>query len=272
LTFFNFNARSPREPQGPPLASYPPSVRRVFFWYDSLTDWQRIQYAGITILFLLACGGYMLGLGSAVVLARVDSDQAALAADAPPTDEPTQEPTATALPVVPTAIPSDTPVPSPTRPPTPVPTSTPFSAPVIAEPPAAPREVPAAPAAPAVIAPRFTATSARPRILETAPAVVPTEGVRVIRTAPPATSAATPVREPIREATSAPTTRAQSVATVAPTTVVTQAIVPTALLKPSGATTAPTRPAAGVTPAAQATPLLQPAQSQQTPVKTPATR
>jgi hypothetical protein len=239
----------------------------VFFWYDSLSDWQRIQYVGVTILFLLACGGYMLGLGSAVVLARVESDQSMLAAEVP-TEAPTLEPTATALPVVPTA-PTNTPLPTATRAPTRLPTSTPFTAPVINEPPAAPREVPAA-TAPVVIAPRATATIVRPRILETAPGVVATPASRVLRTPAPVTAEASPVRPPVRDATAVPTAPAPPVVTAPPTTVATRAIAPTPLLKPSGPTAAPTRPAAAVTPpAAQPTPLLQPAQSQQTPVKTP---
>ena len=49
------------------LGGYPPRVRRLFFWYDGLSDWQRVKYAAVAILFLLACGGYLLGLGSTMV-------------------------------------------------------------------------------------------------------------------------------------------------------------------------------------------------------------
>ena len=86
------HGRTVRAPHGSPLAGYPPRLRRVFFWFDSLSDWQRVQYAAIAIVFLLACGGYLLGLGSAVVLARVDAEQPELAAAPTPTEEPTQAP------------------------------------------------------------------------------------------------------------------------------------------------------------------------------------
>ena len=74
------NTRRPRTPQGPPLAGYPAPLRRLIFWYDALNDWQRVQYAVAASLFLLACGGYLLGLGSTMVLQRVESEDAALAA------------------------------------------------------------------------------------------------------------------------------------------------------------------------------------------------
>jgi hypothetical protein len=272
LTFphFNFNARSARPPQGPPLAGYPPVLRRVFFWYDSLSDWQRVQYAATAILFLLACGGYLLGLGSAVVLARVDSEQPTLAAQVVATEVPTVEPSATPLEVVPTAVPTSTRAPTATPlPPTPVPTHTPFTAPVIDEPPAAPRLVPAAPVAPAVVAPRATpTTAARPRNIESTPAVsIPTPITRIVRTAAPAVVEATAPPAPVREVPAAPTTgRAQPAVTSAPAA----PAAPTALLKPSGPTAAPTRPPAAATAQpAQSTAVLQP---QQTPGKTPASR
>ena len=47
----DFFTRAVRSPHAPPQASYPPAVQRALFWYDRLTDWQRIQYAGIASLF-----------------------------------------------------------------------------------------------------------------------------------------------------------------------------------------------------------------------------
>jgi hypothetical protein len=43
----------------------------------------------VAILFLLACGGYLLGLGSTILLQRVEAQEAALAAVPLPTVEPT---------------------------------------------------------------------------------------------------------------------------------------------------------------------------------------
>src|SRR5207248_7022858 len=74
LTPRDLFARAARKPNGPMLAGYPPAVRRALFWYDSLTDWQRIRYACVAILFLLACGGYLLGLGSTILLQRVEAE------------------------------------------------------------------------------------------------------------------------------------------------------------------------------------------------------
>src|SRR5580765_7071886 len=106
------------------LLGYPPRVRRVFFWFDGLSDWQRVRYALTGIVFLLACAGYMLGLGSTVLVQRVEAHDAELAAmrllTPVPTNEPTPEvvlvppdlPTATATPTTtstPTISPSDTP-------------------------------------------------------------------------------------------------------------------------------------------------------------------
>ena len=67
-----FGERHARTQPAALLAGYPPRVRRLFIWYDALTDWQRVKYAGVAILFLLACGGYLLGLGSTMVLQRVE--------------------------------------------------------------------------------------------------------------------------------------------------------------------------------------------------------
>jgi hypothetical protein len=226
-------------------------MRRVIFWFDSLNDWQRLQYAVVAILFLLACGGYLLGLGSTIVLARVESEQATLDAEALPTDEPTPLPTP--VPVVPTESPTATARPSPTPlPPTPVPTHTPFSAPVISEPPAAPRQlpaviVPAAPAAP--VAPRATPTSARPRIVETEAPESQSTGLR------------TPTAAARTDRTVLPTPIRQAVATaraVTGTALPTLAVPATSAPKPAAATPAPTKPPAAPIPL--------------TPGKTPASR
>ncbi len=250
MTFLNLllNQRTPRPRQGPPLAGYPRPIRRVLFWYDSLTDWQRLQYTGIAILFLLACGGYLLGLGSAIVLARVDSEQA-LAAEALPTEEPSATPTAVA--VVSTAAPTLTAQPTPTRvPPTAVPTQTPFSGPVLAEPPAVPRQLPAAPVLVAPAAPRAVPTSPKPRNLETAQpeapsarVATPTPGlVRSVRTAPPTAE---------RQANT-PTPRVQAAATPLPTLAVPPTAVPAKPAVPP--TPVPTRGAAPAQPTAVKTP------------------
>src|SRR6266566_4461316 len=167
------NKRQPRAPQGPFLAQYPARLRRLIFWYDGLTDWQRVQYAIAAGLFLLACGGYLLGLGSTMLLQRVQLEDAALSARALPT---TSVPTATVEGLVavvpsgsPSAVPTDVPPQaSPTA--APVPTAPPpFNGPVIAEPPAAPRYIPAN-VPPAVVAPaapaRGTPTPVKPRNLE----------------------------------------------------------------------------------------------------------
>ena len=256
MTFIGLNQRTPRPPHGPPLAGYPPTIRRVLFWYDTLTDWQRLQYTCVVILFLLACGGYLLGLGSAIVLARVDSGQA-LAAEALPTEDATLAPTA--LPVIATAVPTLTPRPTATRePPTPVPTQTPFSAPVIAEPPAVPRQLPAAPAVVAPAAPRAVPTSAKPRNLETAQPEAPS--ARVATPTPGlvrlAVRTAQPTSPTLRQAAT-PTPRTD-IATALPTL----AVPPTAVSKP----------AAVATPVPTAAPTRAQAPATSTPVKTPPAR
>src|SRR5205807_9023674 len=103
------NERAVRSDRGAPLAAYPPTLRRVFSWYDALSDWQRLKYAFTAILFLLACSGYLLGLGSAVVLARVDASQAALAAEPLPlaSEEPTLTLTPSPIPAASTRLPTD---------------------------------------------------------------------------------------------------------------------------------------------------------------------
>ena len=157
------------------LIGYPPRVRRVFFWFDGLSDWQRVRYALTGIVFLLACAGYMLGLGSTVLLQRVEAHDAELAAQRLLTPEPAVAPTQEVVllpPEVPTATPTPkaTPTISPSDTPTTRPfTATPFSAPEINERPAVPRAVPVnpapAPRAPVVVAPTATA---KPRNLENA--------------------------------------------------------------------------------------------------------
>jgi hypothetical protein len=262
LNLFKFEGRAIRDSHGPPLSTYPPRLRRVLFWYDSLSDRQRVQYAVIAMLFLLACSGYLLGLGSTIVLARVEAEQAAALAAAPlPTLEPTEPPTL--APLVATLAPTSTLAPSATpRPPTPIPSATPFNAPVIAEPPAAPRQLPAAPAVIAPVAPRATATVAKPRNLETskpeAPAaslLTPTPGL--VRTIRPTVSTA------VRQlATDAPTAGVRRQATLLPTLAIPATALPA---RQSAPTPVPTRGAVGNT---QATPI--PAQA--TAVKTPPVR
>jgi hypothetical protein len=163
-----FDERRARTMPAAPFAGYPPRVRRLFVWYDSLSDWQRVKYAGVAILFLLACAGYLLGLGSTMVLQRMEMDAVALAA-APLA---TALPTATFEPIAvvalapasptPTARPSATSVPA-----TVLPTRTPFTAPQIAEPRAVPRNLPAQPAPVAPAARTPTPDPTRRRNLET---------------------------------------------------------------------------------------------------------
>ena len=192
------NERRPRTPQGPPLARYPALLRRLMFWYDDLTDWQRVQYALAASLFLLACGGYLLGLGSTMVVQRVALEDAVLSAQALAT---AAVPTATieplALPSLPTATPTDVPrqPSSTTVPPTAAPVREPFSGPVIAEPPAVPRSLPAnlPPAVVAPVAPRGTPTPDKPRNLE------------LSKPEPPAASVATSTPGTVRTALPAPT-------------------------------------------------------------------
>ena len=224
--------RRPRTEQGPPLAGYPAAVRRLFFWFDQLSDAQRLKYALAAILFLLACGGYLLGLGSAIVLQRVEAESNALAAEPLPTEElaPTPDVAAGAQ-VEPSLAPTAQPSPT-SLPPTPQPTATPFSAPVIADVPAVPRQLPAAPVVVAPVAPRTTPTAAKPRNLETSkpepPAVsiaTPTRGVIVVRT--PISAAPTAVRQ---------ATAARPLATRPPTP------LPTLALHGATATPVPSRP------------------------------
>jgi hypothetical protein len=199
------------------LAGYPPRVRRLFLWYDALSDWQRVKYALLAILFLLACGGYLLGLGSTMVLQRVEVDAAALAAE----PLPTAQPTATAEPIAAVSLvpasPTATAQPLPTSvPPTAEPTRTPFSAPQIAEPRAVPRSLPAAPVpvAPARLTP--TPELIKPRNLETSKPEPPASSVRtptpgIARTPQPPPTAVrqatprTPLASPAIIATPLPT-------------------------------------------------------------------
>src|SRR5918998_2313491 len=105
-----------------PLDGYPAWLRQPLAWYDTLSEWQRVQYAVVAGLFLLACAGYLLGLGSTVLLQRVEAEEAAAAqAQAVPTVGPTPLPVAAAEPT-PTLAP--TPEPLPTSTPTPVATPT----------------------------------------------------------------------------------------------------------------------------------------------------
>jgi hypothetical protein len=236
-------------------------VRRVLFWYDHLSDWQRVKYAGVAILFLLACGGYLLGLGSEIVLQRVAAQEALLAAEELPTGEPTPDPTSTAVSVaavIPTP-PTSTPAPTATSvPPTRIPTPTPFSAPQIAEPPALPRQLPAAPIVVAPVAPRATPTVAKPRNVETSKPELPAGSVA---TPTAGVVRALPVGTAVRAATPGATTRPGSASTPLPTLAVPPTRAPTA----ASVRLAPTQPAGTPTRAPQNTPAP-------TPVKTPAAR
>jgi hypothetical protein len=195
------------------LIGYPPRVRRVFHWFDGLSDWQRLRYALTGIVFLLACAGYLLGLGSTILLQRVEAHDAELAAQRLLTPEPTVAPTEepVLVPVVlpsptataaasPTIGPSDTPT---ARPDTP----TPFSAPQLSERPAVPRSAPVVvnppPRAPVVAVPTPTA---KPRNLENAtPQAKPTAG-----RAPTALAARTPPAAQSQPAPATPTRAAQA--------------------------------------------------------------
>jgi hypothetical protein len=233
-------------PLGPWLAAYPPRVRRAIAWYDRLSDWQRVRYAGALALFLLACGGYLLGLGSTLVLRRVEVLDAALAAAPPPTETPLPTPAPVIAPAVlvapspspATLTPTASPTPQPTAtdiPPTEKPTPEPFAGPQIDEPPAVPRFVPAETVAnppPAVQAPaKATATAARPRNLETS------------KPEPPAGSLATPTTAVVR-ATAVPPTAVRPVQSLA-----TQPPLPAPTVAPTTPPIPPTaRPVATAVP------------------------
>jgi hypothetical protein len=244
-----FNERRARFQPGSPLAGYPAWARRLMMWSDALTDWQRIQYALAAIIFLVACAGYLLGLGSTMVVQRVALESEALAAAPLPSAVPTatvEAPTAVAaaLTSTPTAEPSPTLV--PTLPPTP----TPFAAPQIAEPPAAPRSIPAqAPPALAPAAPvRATPTPDRPRNLETKPDATSTPGVQ--RTVVPTAAARQPTSAtPAARATPASGTALPTLALPA-TKAPTPASQPTAAtpIPPTAAPRPPTTPTAVRTP------------------------
>jgi hypothetical protein len=243
-------------------------LRRLIFWYDTLTDWQRVQYALAAILFLVACAGYLLGLGSTMVVQRMEMESAALAAQPLPT-EPAGTPTSEALPVVAPAVAvtlSSQATPTVVEP-TAQPSQTLFSAPQIAEPPAAPRRLPAAPVPVAPVAPaapvRAAPTADRPRNLETSkpeppPSSVTTPTRGVVRTIQP--SAPTAVRQSSTAATSTvrPGTAGPTSRTPLPTLALPATPYPT---------TPPTAPA--VRAAATPTRAAQPAPPTPAPVRTP---
>jgi len=242
-----------RGPQRPLLASYPPRVRRIFAWYDALTDWQRVRYALTAVVFLVACAGYLLGLGSTVLLQRIEAEDAMMAAQRLLTPIPTAEPTAEpvlAL-VEPTPPPpTNTLAPRPTASATPRPaTPTPFSGPQITEKPAVPRSVPVnpLPRAPAVTVPSPTA---KPRNLENATPLV----------TPPARTA-TPATPVVRTPTARPGTATPSPAAAQTPAATAQATpLPTLRLPATpGATTAPTPNRTPAPPAPTATPGRTPA-------------
>jgi hypothetical protein len=193
-----FNERRARIQPGPPLAGYPSWARSLIVWFDDLTDWQRIKYALAAILFLVACIGYLLGLGSTMVVQRVALESEALAAAPLPSAAPTataSPPTAVAIAALPTSTPTAPPSPI-ARPATPAPSATPFAAPQIAEPRAVPRSIPAqAPPAIAPVAPlRASPTPERPRNVETTP--TPPVARTALPTAVRQVTPATPVARP----------------------------------------------------------------------------
>jgi hypothetical protein len=235
--------RRPRLPRPIYLAGYPRRVRRLFIWYDGLSDLQRVQYVLLVLAFLLACAGYLLGLGSTILLRHVEAEEATLAAQRLLTPEPTQEVIFVPAPQdMPTTVATAT-ISSATATPRPAaPTPTPFSAPVIAEKPAAPRVVPANPPPnppPRVPAAAPPTATPKPRNVENATSALPTANVR---TPPPATA---------RPATAGPTLAATPLPTIRiPATPATQATAtptpkgkpaPTAVLPTPGKTSTPGR-------------------------------
>jgi hypothetical protein len=239
-------ARRPRLPRPVYLAGYPRRVRRVIIWYDALSDWQRIQYVLVAIVFLVACAGYLLGLGSTILLHHVEAQEAepVLAEQSLPTTEPTLEPVAAAEIVEqPTLAPSPTDTVLPlTATPSPLPaTPTPFSAPVIAEQPVAPRVLPAAPVVPAPAAPVRAAPTptSKPRNLEDDSTAVPA-------------AARTPTPAGARQAPAGGSRPAAPAATVKPPALPTLRIVATATPPPAvnnrAAPTATTAPPARQAP------------------------
>jgi hypothetical protein len=238
-----FDERRARTQPGSPLAGYPAQVRRLVFWYDALSDWQRLKYAVAAILFLLACGGYLLGLGSTMLLQRVEFESAVLAAEPPPMPTSTAEPIVVAAPAPPTA----TAIPSPTNVP---PTQTPFSAPQITEPRAVPRNLPAAPVPVAPAAPaRLTPTPdvIKPRNLETSKPEPP--AASVLTPTPGAVRTQVPPPTAVRQTTTpgTPAAKATTVGTPLPT------LALPATSGTNGATAVGTRPP--TTPTAAKTPV-----------------
>ncbi len=61
-----------------------PRVRQLVDWYDSLMDRERVKYGIFAMLFLLACSGYLLGLGSTILVRRVEAESAVAAQRALP--------------------------------------------------------------------------------------------------------------------------------------------------------------------------------------------
>src|SRR5687767_429478 len=110
------------------LPPAPGPLARADYWFNRLSEPQRIGVALLIMLFLAASAFYCLGLGSTVLVNRAEAELAALEAELAaslPTVEPTPEPEPTAtLIVVPTSIPTLRPTARPTQTidfPTPIP-------------------------------------------------------------------------------------------------------------------------------------------------------
>ena len=206
---------------------YPPVVQRLFAWYDGLTDRERVQYAIVAMLFLLACGGYLLGLGSTLLLQRVEAQDAMLPLVAP---TPSSQPTPREVAVVATPEPTGTPLQPTHGPPSAEPspgnrTPTPFALAQIAEPRVQPRVIARPQVAPvAPVSQRPTPMAAKPRNLEdttpespaasfATPARADAQALVVASTAPtrpptpgpaPPTAAPAPTAPPTRVPTEGP--------------------------------------------------------------------
>ncbi len=216
-----------------------PRIRQVVDWYDSLTDLERVKYGILAMLFLLACSGYLLGLGSTILVRRVEAESAQLAEKAltPGSfslSQPTTEGGATATPT-PTAS-SDSPL---------------LTAPGITEVPLVPRVLPAEPV-PVIPSP------GKPRNLEVAspqPSTVPRGTPTAVRTGTPGligTPALTPTRPTGGSTPSFATPTA--VGTLAPQGTATPTPANVRPPPPLPATATPARPVGTPTPLANSRP------------------
>ncbi len=223
----------------PPPARSP--QQRLLAWYDALTDWERVKYGIATMLLLLATGGYLLGLGSTILVRRVEAEVQSLAPSGPAA--PTPEATSRVAAVAPG---SPSPAPEPSAPPGPL-----LNAPPINEVPLVPR----APA-PAPQDSRPVATPSKPRITES---LTPSPTARVVRTPAPAPGVSN--GSPVPSATPPALTPGVRTPTSTPTARIGSAPAPTA-------TAGTPRPATPTPPALTATPTPSPTR---TPTRSAAT-